>query len=222
MKIKIIAFLALVAVNVNMSAQFTDLSLSDDDDNEISTKTKRGWNSVWLQANPGSLHVLGISRDLMGFSAGYSKAFNFTPSSPLFLEIGAGFQYSSYSYNDKDDYYGDEKTDFNMTSLKIPIRLLFKSKIPDSQVQFAFFLGLMNRFNFDARETTTDNKGRKEKLNLLDLGVYKRFQTGWEIGVQVHLYKFMLGISYGNDITAIEKVPETKIRTISATMGLCF
>jgi hypothetical protein len=80
----------------------------------------------------------------------------------------------------------------------------------------------MNRFNFEARETTTYKNKRKEKLNLLDLGVYKRFQTGWEIGVQVHIYKFMLGFSYGNDITAIAEVPETKIRTISATMGFCF
>ena len=50
---------------------------------------------------------------------------------------------------------------------------------------------------------------------------WKRFQIGWQIGVNARISNsFLLGVSYGTDFSEIVK--DGKMKTTSVTVGYCF
>lgn len=71
-----------------------------------------------------------------------------------------------------------------------------------------------------------DNISKDQRIKELneyigDLEKWKRFQIGWELGVQAKFNnKFLLGVSYGQDFSEISK--KVKIHTTSITLGYCF
>lgn len=117
--------------------------------------------------------------------------------------------------------------------------------IPNSKITIAPYAGLNLRLNLfgnrkievdglDAYydedefwEMMEDEYGIKEEANLFDKddmghkdATWKRFQIGWQIGVNVDFQKAYLGLSYGSDFSEIVK--DSKLKTTSITLGFKF
>lgn len=230
MRIKnIFATAILAAVCTSASAQFASSTSGATATNDVSTD---GWSSVYVQYNPSTLAAdKGDDFDFTGLTIGFSKAFSISQSKPLFLEAGAVLQYSWYSedveYYYEDDYYYEEfdaSEKINLFTLKVPVNLTYVFNLPNSGISIAPYAGINFRYNISGKYKIEDED---EDLNIFDeddMGhkdaTWKRFQIGWQIGVNVNFQKAYLGVSYGSDFTEIVK--DCKMKTTSITLGYKF
>lgn len=233
---KLIMMAGLMAFAINASAQSSGST-------DIDTN---GWNCVWAEWNPSTFKVDQKGADnqsFTGIAAGYSKAFSIMPTSPTFVEVGLGLQYSFYEEEFQEQRSGyiwsDEYEDtwwvtthrsLDMWSLKVPINLLYKYDIANSPVSLMPFIGVNVRYNFIAtmHDNTGDNYGKTSEQNLFDShdmgsskNTWNHFQFGWNIGVKARFGKHILaGLSYGNDLSEIAQ--KTKISTTTISVGFAF
>lgn len=244
-KIKLFVAAAILAVSTTTSAQFMNTAKNS----SASTVSTEGWGTFYVQWNPSSISVDAKGADdqsFTGLSVGYNQAFGIAKNTPLFLEVGAALQYSFYKedgdvivyeYDEYEDeiYYdivdGEEK--FNMFSVKVPVNLLYKFQIPNSSVALVPFAGATLRYNLSGKRKVSATEEEFEDVedaeydlfDKKDMGskdaTWKRFQLGWQVGVNAHFGEnFLLGVSYGSDFSEICK--KTKIKTTSITLGYRF
>ena len=226
-RIKFFAVAACLAISSGAYAQFTNSSSHSSSAN-VNTDE---WSTIWVEYNPMNLKYDAKGADdqsLTGFSAGYSRTFSLSQSTPLFLEAGAGLQYANYSESfDYEDYYGDDESieeKFTMWSVKAPVNLLYNFAIPNSSISLAPFAGITLRYNVSGTlKYEVDDES--EKYNIFDKGdieeAWKRFQIGWQIGVKARFgQNFMAGLSYGSDLSEIAK--KMRLQTTSLTIGYTF
>lgn len=222
-KFRLMAIVALLAVCVNSFAQFTSGAGST-----ASANTDE-WGTLWVQYNPSTFKVDMKGADdisFNGISLGYSKAFSLSQTTPLFLEAGAGLQYSFYS-EDYEDYNYEGEIKFSMFSVKAPVNLTYKFDMSDG-FSLCPFAGVTLRYNLSGKMKYEDEDGDGDDINIFDKddmgskdATFKRFQIGWQIGVNAHIGdSFILGASYGTDFSEICK--KMKISTVSLTAGLKF
>lgn len=96
------------------------------------------------------------------------------------------------------------------------------SLLPYAGLTFRYNISGQRKYEFDDSYRDED-----EKLNIFDdedmgkEGVYKRFQIGWQIGLNARFNdKFFIGVGYGSDFSEICK--KAKIHTTSISLGVCF
>jgi len=237
---------AMLAVSATASAQFTNTAKTG----SSSAVDTDGWGTFYLQWNPSTIKidVNGIDdQSFTGFSVGYNHAFGIVKNTPLFIETGVALQYSFYTVNWKDDLKTtvpncDPEDKYNMLSAKVPVNLIYKFNIPNSNVAIAPYFGANLRFNISGKSKTEfnedagyeidkenwENKYGKIEKDLFDKkdmeskdATWKRFQIGWQIGANAHFGEnFLLGISYGSDFSELYK--KAKINTTSITLGYKF
>lgn len=236
---------AMLAVSATASAQFTNTAKTG----SSSAVNTDGWGTFYLQWNPSSISVDVSGADdqsFTGFSVGYSQAFSIVKNTPLFLEAGAALQYSFYkedgdvmvNYTDEyGDYVGSDVVEgeekFNMFSVKVPVNLLYKFDIPNSSVALTPFAGVTMRYNMSGKKKVSATErgyddvddAEYDLFDKKDMGgkdyTWKRFQVGWQVGVNAHFGEsFLVGVSYGSDFSEICK--KTKIKTTSVTLGYRF
>lgn len=219
-KIKTLATTLMLALGVTASAQ-------------------KGWNTIYVQYNPGTVNIdySDVSNEgFDAFSIGYNKAISLTSSTPLYLEVGAGLQYSFKSIDTDEGYGITEKDKYKMFSLKVPVSVLYDFHISNSKVNIAPFAGLTFRYNLSGSQKTefdsdyrdlTDWEEMEESKNLFDeddMGkddVWKRFQVGYQIGVSARFNnKFMVSAAYNGDFSEIAK--KVKVSQWNLTLGYCF
>ena len=251
MKIKFLALAAAMMISTTSFAQFSQSKSSSSSSNEIS----KGWNSLYVQYNSiGTSYSLssfdygdeyqkaidkyGLSENLNAFTIGYNRAINLTPSTPLYLEVGAALQYAFYSddVSEKDDY--EEVTlkyTGNMLTAKVPVSLLYHVAIPNSDFAIEPFAGIDFKYNIIGtakREVTYkyygETKKDEDKLDNIfdkkdcDGHQANRFQAGWHVGANFVYKKAFIGVSYGKDFSKFHDDIDLKFNTLSATLGCRF
>ena len=262
MKIKFLALVAAMMISTTSFAQFSQSKSSSNSSNEIA----KGWNSLYVQYNSiGTSYSLssfdygdeyqkaidnsGLSDKLNAFSIGYNRAINLTPSTPLYLEVGAALQYAFYSdeATEKDRY--EEVTlkyTANMLTAKVPVSLLYHIDIPNSDFAIEPFVGIDFKYNIlgSVKQKLTeieehDNVGgsgyydddvyeETTKINNIfdkkkcDGHQANRFQAGWHVGANFVYKKAFIGISYGQDFSKFHDDIDLKFNTLSATLGCRF
>lgn len=248
MKIKFLALAAAMMISTTSFAQFSQSKSFSNSNNEIS----KGWNSLYVQYNSiGTSYSLssfngkyedygdeyqkaidnsGLSEKLNAFTIGYNRAINLTPSTPLYLEIGAALQYAFYS-----DEEVTLKYTANMLTAKVPVSLLYHVAIPNSDFAIEPFVGIDFKYNIIGtakREVTYkyNNKTYKDKDKIDNIFDKKkcdghpanRFQAGWHVGANFVYKKAFIGISYGQDFSKFHDDIDLKFNTLSATLGCRF
>lgn len=251
MKIKFLALVAAMMISTTSFAQFAQFSQSKSSSNS-SNEISKGWNSLYVQYNSiGTSYSLssfdygdeyqkaidnsGLSDKLNAFSIGYNRAINLTPSTPLYLEVGAALQYAFYSDEvDLDDYRETTlKITGSMLTAKIPVSLLYHVAIPNSDFAIEPFAGIDFKYNIIGTakaksEKTYNNKTYEEKIDNIfdkkDCGGHQanRFQAGWHVGANFVYKKAFIGISYGQDFSKFHDDIDLKFNTLSATLGCRF
>lgn len=252
MKIKFLALAAAMMISTTSFAQFSQSKSSSSSSNEIS----KGWNSLYVQYNSiGTSYSLssfnnkyedygdeyqkaidnsGLSEKLNAFSIGYNRAINLTPSTPLYLEVGAALQYAFYSDDYSDDYSNYYyKFTGSMLTAKVPVSLLYHVAIPNSDFAIEPFAGIDFKYNIIGTakaksENTYNNKTYEEKIDNIfdkkdcDGHQANRFQAGWHVGANFVYKKAFIGISYGQDFSKFHDDIDLKFNTLSATLGYRF
>ena len=228
--LKFLAAAAMLAACTSASAQFTNAKGGG----AVSASESKGWNTVWVQYNPGTwkTDVKGMDDlSFSSFSLGYSHAFGVANTLPLYVEAGVGLQYywNSEDYGD-EDYTETVKT--HVLSVKVPVDLTYKFQIANSSVSILPYVGLNLRYNLSGKMKSEysedddedyyapkrasysydDEDEESDELDLFDkkdMGkdeVWKRFQIGWHVGVKAQFGKnFMAGVGYGSDFSEITK-----------------
>lgn len=231
-KARFCAVLVLLTVCATSFAQFTNSSSVSS-----SASGSDKWSSFWVEYNPSSLNPSkGDNQSFTGLSAGFSRAFSLSSSSPLFLEGGLGIQYSFFSVDGGDDedyddygyYYDDEMSiKVNWLSLKVPLNFVYRYNIPNSNIALCPFAGVTLRFNLFGKQKLEweDETEEYDLFDKDDMGsqdaTWKRFQIGWQIGAKALFNnKVSLGVSYGSDFSEILK--KTKVNTATVSLGFIF
>lgn len=231
--IKLLAATAMLAVCTSASAQFSNANGSSSQ----TVQSNEGWSTLWLQYNPTnvSVDVKGVDdKSASAISLGYSRAFGVSKSIPLFVEAGAGLQYTWTDEGSEDNLDVNTK----LLSIKIPVDLMYKFQIPNSSVAIMPYAGLNLRFNVwgeqkweyisdDDYSDYYDSDDEKTTFDLFDkkdMGkdeVWNRFQIGWRAGVKARFGKsFMIGAGYGSDFSELYK--KAKIGEWTLQLGYTF
>lgn len=225
-KVKFLAVFALLLVCATSYAQFANSSSASS-----STSSAEEWSTFWVEWNPSSFEPSkGDGQSFTGISAGYSKSFGVSSNLPLFVEGGLGLQYSFYSEDYSDDDF-DMTEKVAMFSIKVPVNLVYRYNLPNSNISLCPFAGVTLRYNLSGKlkyEFEDEEEDEDYDFNLFDkddMGskdeTWKRFQIGWQIGAKaIFNNKVSLAVSYGSDFSEIVK--KTKVKTTTISLGFVF
>ena len=162
-KVLFIMMASLLTIVTNMFAQTTSSTTSI----AASEVYTNGWNSIWGEWNPSTFVVDEKGSDnqsFTGFSLGFSHSVSLSRTSPLFMEVGLGGQYSFYEkewyeeesyespYEGTVTFMSRRSRKLNMWSIKAPISLLYRYDIPNSVVSLMPYAGIDLRFNISGTQ----------------------------------------------------------------------
>lgn len=240
MKIKHIFVITAMLMSTTAFAQFTHSG------GRNQSSSEEGWNSIYASYNmlKYSQEMFGWNKAYNGFSVGYDRAIGLTSKIPLYIEIGGAIQYAGQSVKSNDEDY--EKTTSNLLSVKVPVSVLYRYNIANSNWSIIPKAGFDGRFNVlgKGKETYTDyhysdkltitnrynmfkeGENGKDGYNGLNASGDKcsRFQVGWHVGANVEYKSLLLGITYGTDMNAFckefnETVYNIHFKTLLITIG---
>lgn len=238
----------MICYVLNASAQFSNSGRSN-----ATISDNSGWNTIYVEWNPSTMSFSGKNKDKIdfyggftGFSIGYSRSILITSNLPLFVEAGVAGQFSYKSETKSSNYY-DESTTLSFFSLKLPVNLMYKLNISNSQVSLLPFVGVTFRGNVWGKMKWKEYDNYYEEYDDFssslfdeDMGylvgyhiqddeddydekdyIWKRFQIGWQAGLKAYIAnKFVVGGSYGIDFNRITK--NYKVRTATISFGYTF
>ncbi len=185
-------------------------------------------NTVYVQWNPIDAKTSEGSTSFNGFSAGYSKSFNLSSSIPFFIEIGGGVQYMwKKTTVEIEQGVTPQQVDakIDMLSVKIPLNIGYAFHVPNTSITFLPFAGLVLRGNILGQFKVGDeevNLFDEKEMQQLDNAVWQRMQFGWQTGLNIEFDRFLVGVSYGEDISKVAEDTKLRLKTVSVTAGFRF
>lgn len=148
-----------------------------------------------------------------GIELGMTNGFRLSRENRLYLEAGLRFNYLRQHV---DETWGDI-TD-QMLSLSIPINISTRIELGKSGACISPFVGPYLKWNMMAKETNNDTDKSISYLDEDEVGrnaVYKDFQIGGQLGINVDYSSFYMGVVYRIDFTKVSKI-------LNHTRGLAF
>lgn len=207
-KFLMLAFMAVIMVQANAQIVSSRSSMVTRHVTK-EPKSNDGWKTLGVEYLPGSFSYDGGSESFTGWAINYTRATSVTQSAPLFLEYGAGVQYS---------YTSEDYRTINYVSVKVPVNLIYDFKIPNTNINLDPYVGLKLRYNVWG-EYDNDYYG---SYNLFgDKYDWNRFQVGAQIGVKARFNnKFFVGLGYGFDFNEIAE--DITVNELSLSAGIVF
>ena len=210
MKKFVIVVCAIALSVVTASAQFTTSggakkSYSSSPDSKFGTFSV-SYNPVTFKLTSGNSST---SRDMNGISLLWTDAYSVVPNVPVYFEYGVGAQWTFL--NEKEE---DENASINFLSLKVPVSLMYKFDVPQTEISLVPYAGLnltghilgQQKYqwdNGDSKESQTRSFFSKDDMG--EDGTYNRFVVGWHIGAKVFIKKFLVGVAYEGPVTNLYK-----------------
>lgn len=204
-------------------------------------KDTESYSRIYIGYNPTTItsDIKGVDNTtLNGFTFGYTKGISLSKNLPIFLELGARFNFGFKSENlseedddeDDDSYYStrlsydddyydeDEEETCKTTtaSLVVPINVAYKLTFAGGDFSVSPFLGITLKGNILGKEKY-EYGDEKETIDFFDKKdmegkeyTWNRFQAGWQIGANLDYKALSLGFHYGSDFNEIAKKTNTK------------
>lgn len=238
MKIKHFFVITAMLMSTTAFAQFTHSGRRNQ------SSVEEGWNSIYASYNmlKYSQEMFIYNKAYNGFSVGYDRAIGLISKIPLYVEIGGAIQYAGQ--NIKDNVGGYVKTTSNLLSVKVPVSILYRWNVANSNWSIIPKAGFDGRFNVlgKGKETSSDYSHKfttTNRYNMFKEGENgedgynglnalgdkcRRFQVGWHVGANVEYKSLLLGITYGADMNAFckefnETVYNIHFKTLLITIG---
>ena len=178
------------------------------------------------------------SEDLNGLSLNWAQARLVTSQLPIYLQYGAGLQYTWKTDIEEEGGYDYSAYSFEETisflTVKIPVNVLYNFAVPNTSVSVMPYMGLSAQFHVLGQTKYTytaeyDGEKETEKINLfseddMDDAKYNRFCLGWQIGAMVAYDKYFVGVGYQGPVTNLWKDGDYKINTsqVNISLGIKF
>ena len=138
-----------------------------------------------------------------GARLSYAHIFELSESVPVFFEAGALFQYAMMDGVDVFQGKGI-RTEFSLGYLSVPLNVGYQFNIGETGLSIAPKAGLNVVYNVLANYDVKMNDKTFE-LNWFDDVNAKRFNIGWQAGVDVAFKQLVLGVVYGQDFSSFVK-----------------
>ena len=225
--------IAIMAMATSASAQFVQSGANNNGRNNnqggnfFSQMSTDNYSRIYVGYNPTKIKWDDYQSELEklfplkhGVSLGYIYGANIVDSLPLYIEFGGNFQYSfgKEEYEEEDEYsYESYKYKLNMYSLNVPVNLAFRFGFNDNKVEITPYLGLNFRVNLAGNMKTeyeyendyysdSDSIDRKlfdDSKEEMGVNAIKRFQVGFNVGVNFAFSGFNIGVGYTTDFNKI-------------------
>ena len=256
-KLKLSLLAAFVGLTTAASAQTADTSGNNAPaaDSQVEHRAVRttGWSRIFYSYTPSKIayDAPDVTDDnLKGISVGYLRGFSLTHKVPLYMEVGAAFQYRfTDSYAGSSDTTYDEEQGYtsvsysarvHMMSVNVPINLLYRFNIND-RLSISPYFGLDFRYNVAckirvkmrksygeygeyerAKATKSFSLFDKEFMGQMGVEPFNRFQPGFHGGISLDYRMLHLAVDLGKDFDELSPTGKGKIRTTSITVGYNF
>ena len=221
--------IAMMAVATSASAQFVQSGANNQSKNNnqsgnfFSQMSTDNYSRIYVGYNPTKIkwedYQSEIEKELPlkhGISLGYIYGANIVDSLPLYLEFGGNFQYS-FGKEESEDDYASYKYKLNMYSLNVPVNLAFRFGFNDNKVEITPYLGLNFRVNlagnmkieyevedyYYSDSDSIDVKLFDDSEEEMGVNAFKRFQVGFNVGVNFAFSGFNIGVGYTTDFNKI-------------------
>ncbi len=225
------------------SAQFSNTggSGSKSKSGSVLSMDTESYNRIYVGYSPFNAKCSDNNyKDLKmnGFTAGYLHGFSLSEKLPLFLEVGGNIQYFMGKQDSEivhDNLYIEEtESKYSLLSLNIPVNLAYKLSFADNTLGVTPFVGLNFRANLMGKgKTESAYRSQSKDCSLFDdstdgMGdaAWKRFQVGFNAGVNLNYKAFSLGVYYTADFMPISKAKvenkEEKLNVGITTISLGF
>ena len=214
-----------MAMATSASAQFVQSGANNQSGNFFSQMSTDNYSRIYFGYNPTKIkwedHQSDFEKLLPlkhGISFGYIYGANIVDSLPLYLEFGGNFQYS-FGKEEFEDDYESYKYKLNMYSLNVPVNLAFRFGFNDNKVEITPYLGLNFRVNLagnmkieyeieddyygESYSGSTDIKLFDDSDEEMGEEAFKRFQVGFNVGVNFAFSGFNIGVGYTTDFNKI-------------------
>ena len=223
--------IAMMAVATSASAQFVQSGANNQSSNNnqsgnfFSQMSTDNYSRIYFGYNPTKIKWEDYQSELEkefpmkhGISLGYIYGANVVDSLPLYVEFGGNFQYS-FGKEEIGDDYESYKLKLNMYSLNVPVNLAFRFGFNDNKVEITPYLGLNFRVNLagnmkleyeieddyydESYSDSTDVKLFDDSDEEMGDSAFKRFQVGFNVGVNFAFSGFNIGVGYTTDFNKI-------------------
>ena len=169
-----------------------------------------------------------ITDDFNGFSLNWAQARLLTDQLPVYLQYGAGVQFTWKTDTSSDDYYDMKvKNTTTFLTVKVPVNVLYNFAIPNTNLSVMPYVGLNAQIHvLGQSKTTTTYEDDKETSKMSYFSKddmedpYNRFVLGWQIGAMVSYEKYFVGIGYNGPVTSLYKNGDFKIKTSQVNISL--
>lgn len=177
-----------------------------------------GKNKVFGQLN--FIQMGSGSNDNVDGTVMYSRTFPLSSQSPVFLEVGGGLSYLEKTHSTYTSTSSTE-TKISLYSIKVPINIGYCFNFNNSNFYIAPYAGVVAKFHYKG-----DYKENATTTNIFDDKAYKRFQAGWQVGVDFGYKHFFVGAAYGQDFNDFKNTNDgysaLKWKTFSVNIGARF
>ena len=217
-------------MSVSASAQF----MQSNGGSKAKASVEDVFNTVDLTYSPVTMKATmggsSLTEDYNGISLNWSQARLMTDKLPIYLQYGAGAQFSWYTDSSSSDYY-DVKTTTSFLTVKVPVNVLYNFAIPNTNLSVMPYLGLNAQVHVLGQSKTSqeyDGETQTFKVNYFSKDdmedPYNRFVLGWQIGAMVSYDKYFVGIGYNGPVTSLAKKGDNKIQTsqVNISLGIMF
>ena len=226
-----LAAVAFMLMSVSASAQFMQSNAGS----KAKVSVEDVFNTVDLTYSPitmkSTMGGSSLTEDYNGISLNWSQARLMTDKLPIYLQYGAGAQFSWYtdsiSYDDSN-----VKTTTTFLTVKVPVNVLYDFAIPNTNLSVMPYLGLNAQVHVLGQSNTSreyEGETQTYKTNLFSKDdmvedPYNRFVLGWQIGAMVSFDKYFVGIGYNGPVTSLFKNGDYKIQNsqVNISLGIMF
>ena len=226
-----LAAVAFMLMSVSASAQFMQSNAGS----KAKVSVEDVFNTVDLTYSPitmkSTMGGSSLTEDYNGISLNWSQARLMTDKLPIYLQYGAGAQFSWYtdsiSYDDSN-----VKTTTTFLTVKVPVNVLYNFAIPNTNLSVMPYLGLNAQVHVLGQSNTSreyEGETQTYKTNLFSKDdmvedPYNRFVLGWQIGAMVSFDKYFVGIGYNGPVTNLYEYDDAKIQNsqVNISLGIMF
>lgn len=227
-----LAAVAFMLMSVTASAQF----MQSNGGSKAKASVEDVFNTVDLTYSPVTMKASydgdSTTDDLNGLSLNWAQARLLTDQLPVYLQYGAGVQFTWKTDTRSDDYYDMKvKNTTTFLTVKVPVNVLYNFAIPNTNLSVMPYLGLNAQVHvLGQSKTTTTYEDEKETSKMSYFSKddmedpYNRFVLGWQIGAMVSYDKYFVGIGYNGPVTSLYKNGDLKIQTsqVNISLGIMF
>ena len=219
---------AFMVISVSASAQFVTSSSNGATVGSSNSSVVSNIGTFGVSYSPTTYNTIvgnsSNSEDLHSLSITWTTANALHPSQPVYFEYGVAALWTFLNDSDSDNY----TLSTNFVGMKIPVSLLYKYDIPQTNIALAPYVGL-DLTGYLYGKTTAKYGDTKTSISYFskdDMGdeKYNRINVGWHIGARAYVNDVFVGVAYEAPLTNLYKEGNSKINFnyINITLGIAF